>query len=130
MKATAAGNRRGRAVRDAATVAYGINVANPLGDFLILDALYDTGGCAVAVDDDELLREVGELARLEGTFVCPEGAANVAAVRRLRESGWLDAADEVLLLNTGAGLKYPQTVTAEPPVLQPGEEIRLDFNRA
>jgi threonine synthase len=75
------------------------------------------------VDDDELLDEVGELARLEGAFVCPEGAANIAAVRKLRESGWLHPADEVLLLNTGAGIKYPQTVAADPPVLQPGDSV-------
>ena len=121
VRAFERGKRSAEPWADAETVAYGINVADPLGDFLILDALYDTGGCAVAVGDDELLREVGELARLEGAFVCPEGAANVAAVRGLRESGWLDPGDEVLLLNTGAGLKYPQTVAADPPVLQPGE---------
>jgi threonine synthase len=127
VRAFERGERSAEPWTDATTVAYGINVANPLGDFMILDALYDTGGCAVAVGDDELLREVGELARLEGAFVCPEGAANVAAVRRLRESGWLDPREEVLLLNTGAGLKYPEAVKAEPPVLQPGDA--LDFNR-
>jgi threonine synthase len=109
---------------DPSTEAYGINVANPIGDFLILRALYETRGCAVAVDDEELLAAIGEVARLEGAFVCPEGAATVAAVRRLREAGWLDAGDEVLLLNTGTGIKYPQTVRADPPVLQPGDTVR------
>ena len=108
---------------DPETVAFGINVAQPLGDTLILDAIADTGGCAVAVDDAELLDAVSELARVEGAFVCPEGAANLAAVRRLREAGWLDAGDEVLLLNTGAGLKYANTVVARPPVLQAGARL-------
>ena len=121
VRAWERGEHRAEPWPDAATVAFGINVAKPLGDFLILDALYDTGGCAIAVEDAELLREVGELARREGTFACPEGAATVAAARRLRASGWLDADDEVLVLNTGAGLKYPETVVAEPPVLQPGD---------
>jgi threonine synthase len=110
---------------DAATIAFGINVARPLGDFLILEALYATGGCAVAVEDAELLREIPALARREGVFACPEGAATVAAVRRLRASGWLDADDEVLLLNTGSGLKYPETVVPEPPVLRPGDEVPI-----
>jgi threonine synthase len=127
VRAFERGERSAEPWADPTTVAYGINVANPLGDFLILDALYDTGGCALAVGDDELLREVDELARLEGVLVCPEGAANVAAVRRLRESGWLDPGEEVLLLNTGTGLKYPRAVSAEPPVLQPGDDA-LDFN--
>ena len=95
---------------DAHTAAFGITVPKALGDFLILDALYATGGTAVAVTDEELLADVALAARLEGTFVCPEGAACFAAVRQLRESGWLSETDEVVVLNTGTGLKYPQAV--------------------
>lgn len=91
---------------DARTVAFGITVPKPLGDFLILDALYSTGGTAVAVDDEELLADQAECARLEGAFVCPEGAAALTAVRRLRATGWIGADDEVVILNTGTGLKY------------------------
>lgn len=123
VRAFAAGERRAQSWDDAQTVAFGINVAKPLGDALMLDAIYDTGGCAVAVDDEELLAEVRELARLEGAFICPEGAATVAAVRRLRGSGWLARDDRVVLLNTGTGLKYPQTVVAEPPILRPGDRL-------
>ena len=89
----------------------------------LCDAIADTGGCAVAVEDDELLAALAETARLEGAFVCPEGAAGVAAIRRLRESGWIAEGDEVVLLNTGAGIKYPDTVAANPQVLQPGDAI-------
>jgi threonine synthase len=95
---------------DAQTVAFGITVPKALGDFLVLEALADTGGCAVAVDDADILAEQHLVARLEGTFICPEGAANFAALRHLRESGWIHPDDQVVALNTGTGLKYPETV--------------------
>jgi threonine synthase len=108
---------------DAKTVAFGITVPKALGDFLILEALYETGGTAVAVTDEELLADQRTVARLEGAFICPEGAACVAAVRQLRESGWLSASDEVVVLNTGSGLIYPETVPSRAPVLPPSGSI-------
>jgi threonine synthase len=95
---------------DARTVAFGITVPAPLGDELILDALYDTGGTAIAVDDDELLADLREFGAQEGLLLCPEGAACLSAVRRLRAGGWIGRDEEVVVLNTGAGLKYPDTV--------------------
>jgi threonine synthase len=115
VRAFERGARTSEPVADARTVAFGINVPKALGDFLILDAVYDTGGTAVAVSDDELLAEQRAVASAEGTFVCPEGAACFAAVRRLRESGWLSGGEEVVVLNTGTGLKYP--FAADAPVL-------------
>jgi len=108
---------------DARTVAFGITVPKPLGDFLILDALYQTEGTAVAVTDEMLLQDLSACAELDGIFVCPEGAAAISAVRVLRESGWLSESDEVVVLNTGAGLKYAGTVQASVPVLDPGDRI-------
>ncbi|WP_414636150.1 threonine synthase [Actinophytocola sp.] len=108
---------------DPHTVAFGLTVPKPLGDALILDALYATGGTAIAVDDADTLAEQIRCARLEGAFLCPEGAATLAAARRLRESGWLAAGDEVVVLNTGAGLLYPETVPADAPTLEPDAVI-------
>jgi threonine synthase len=105
---------------DARTVAFGITVPKALGDFLVLQAVRDTGGTAVAVTDEALLADQRETARLEGSLICPEGAACVTAVRQLRESGWLAARDEVVVLNTGTGLKYPDLVAVDLPVLAPG----------
>ncbi|MBV9095377.1 MAG: threonine synthase [Streptosporangiaceae bacterium] len=99
------------------TVAFGLTVPKALGDFLVLGALRATGGTAVAVTDEALLADQREVARLEGCFVCPEGAACITAVRQLRESGWLSAADEVVVLNTGTGLIYPDTVPARAAAL-------------
>jgi threonine synthase len=123
VRAFERGERTAEPFPDARTVAFGINVANPLGATLMLDAIADTAGCAVAVEDDELLAALAETARLEGAFICPEGAAGVAAVRRLRESGWIAERDEVILLNTGAGIKYPDTVAADPAILRPGDPL-------
>jgi threonine synthase len=95
---------------DARTIAFGITVPKALGDFLVLEAVYETDGCALAVDDDALVAGVHDLASAEGAFICPEGGATVAAAQQLRAQGWLDADDEVVLLNTGAGIKYPAVV--------------------
>jgi threonine synthase len=105
---------------DPRTVAFGITVPKALGDFLVLDAVYATGGTAIAVPDEALLADQREVARLEGSLICPEGAACVAAVRRLRESGWLSQDDEVVVLNTGTGLKYPDTLRPAVRLPWPG----------
>ncbi|MDR3255399.1 MAG: threonine synthase [Synergistaceae bacterium] len=101
------------------TVAFGINVPKALGDFLVLDAIYSTGGCAVSVSDEEILSSQSELGRLEGLFVCPEGAALYAAARNLRAKGWIGKDDFVVLLNTGAGVKYSDTIAPSSRYLAP-----------
>lgn len=107
------------------TIAFGINVPKALGDFLVLQALYESEGYAIAVDDSELLAEQRRVAELEGAFVCPEGAALYAAARRLREGGWIRSGERVVILNTGAGIKYPDTVQVDAPLLQPGDKLPL-----
>jgi threonine synthase len=102
---------------DPHTVAFGITVPKPLADFLILGALYATDGCAIAVDDEAIMEAERTCASSEGLFLCPEGAATVAAVERLVKMGWLQRDEEVVLLNTGTGLKYPESVRAQPPTL-------------
>jgi threonine synthase len=105
------------------TLAFGINVPKALGDFLVLRGVRETDGTAVAVSDDAILAELGRLAAAEGTWICPEGAACLAAVRELRESGWIAEQEQVVVLNTGAGLKYPETVAVDVPVLAPDGEV-------
>ncbi|MCP3031740.1 threonine synthase [Halobacillus sp. A1] len=105
------------------TIAFGINVPKAIGDFLVLDALYETNGCAISVDDDSLLQEQQRIAELEGAFVCPEGAASFLAARKLRDKDWIKEDEQVVVLNTGAGIKYPDTVNFEVPTLEPGDSI-------
>ena len=74
-----------------------------MGDFLILRALRESGGTALAVADEEMLRACRELGRKAGIYTCPEGGATLAAARRLRDEGFLSAGDVVLLFSTGSG---------------------------
>jgi threonine synthase len=99
---------------DAHTVAFGITVPKPLADFLILEAVRRTEGCAVAVDDADTLDELDTMARSEGLFACPEGAVTLAAARRLRREGWIKPQECVVLINTGTGALYPESVRSRP----------------
>ena len=92
--------------KDAATIAAGLRVPKALGDFLVLDAIYRSGGAAVAATDDEILAGVRTLARLEGIFACPEGGAVIAALPKLLERGVLKGEDTMILFNTGTVMKY------------------------
>jgi len=104
---------------NARTLAFGITVPKALGDFLVLEAIYQTDGCAVAVDDRDILAAEKMLASREGIFVCPEGASTLSAAIQLLKTGWIRPDEKVVLLNTGSGLKYPETVQITAPVLEP-----------
>jgi threonine synthase len=127
VRAFEAGARESQLWEDAHTVAFGITVPKALGDFLVLDALYATGGRAVAVDDHDLLADLALVGRLEGMFLCPEGAATVTAARALRDQGWIESDDEVVLLNTGAGVLYPDLVRVEAHLV--GKNGMFQLNR-
>ena len=92
--------------REAATVAAGLRVPKAYGDYLILDILRKSDGIAVAVTDDEIMDALRHWGRVEGVFAAPEGAAALAAYRKLRASGFFSPQDSVVLFNTGSGLKY------------------------
>jgi len=109
--------------KEATTLASGLRVPKPLGDFLVLQAVRESGGTAVAVTDAEIMAGCNELARSEGLFVAPEGGACIAALKKLRESGFLDKADRILIYNTGSGYKYLEAWGSELP-LPPGEGRR------
>ncbi len=97
--------------KDAATIAAGLRVPKALGDFLVLDAIYRSGGAAVATTDDEILAGVRTLAQLEGIFACPEGGAVIAALPKLLERGVLKGEDTMILFNTGTAMKYLDVLT-------------------
>lgn len=110
VRAFDAGEKASVAWEQPHTVAFGINVPKALGDFLVLDAIYATSGSAIAVEDSDLLEDQRRCGRLEGTFICPEGAACVTAIRVMLETGRLSGDERTVVLNTGSGLKYPETV--------------------
>lgn len=98
---------------DAATTASGLRVPKAIGDFLILDALRESGGTAVAVTDEELIAATAEIGATEGIFCAPEGAACLPALRQLLETGEVTANDRVVLFNTGSGVKYIESFTTD-----------------
>ena len=97
--------------QNARTVASGLRVPQAVADFLMLRVLRESRGIALSVSDDEMLAEIPRIGKAEGLFFCPEGAACVAAVRRLIASHWLTPGDEVLIFNTASGLKYQDVVS-------------------
>ncbi len=92
--------------QDARTIADGLRVPAAVGDFLILRALRQSGGTAVAVPDQEMLEAANLIGRTQGIFACPEGAATLVAFQHLRRQGWIGDNETVVLFNTGSGLKY------------------------
>ena len=90
---------------NAATIAGGLRVPVAIGSRLMLTALYESGGTAVAVDDSHIQRAQSKLALTEGVFACIEGAAPVAALEKLVEQEWIAPQERVLIFNTGSGLK-------------------------
>jgi threonine synthase len=107
----------------AETLAAGLRVPHALGDFLVLEAARESGGSALAVTDDEIMDGVGQIAREEGLFACPEGAATFAALNHLIGDGKVDKDERVVLFNTGSGLKYTALFEVDAPVYDVGEKI-------
>ncbi len=123
VRAFDAGERTSQPWADPSTVAFGINVPKALGDFLVLDAIYSTNGTAVAVQDEQILQVQRQIANLEGAIICPEGAATIAAIGNLHADGWIGQHETVVALNTGAGIKYPETLSCQVPVLATTDRI-------
>ena len=112
VRAFEAGDERAAPWPDARTVADGLRVPRAIGDFLILRALRDSGGAAVAVDDGAMIAAMREMGRLEGISAAPEGGATLCALRRLLERGVIRRSERVVLFNTGGALKYLELLRA------------------
>jgi threonine synthase len=112
VRAFERGDERSEFFEGARTVSSGLRVPKPLGDFLILRAVRESGGTAIAVSDAESLDAGIELASREGIFIAPEGAACLAAFKRLMASGFLTPEERIVIYNTGAGVKYLEAYSA------------------
>ena len=104
-----AGKRFADEFPNAATTASGLRVPKAIGDFLILDAIRESGGTAIAVTDDELIDATKVIGAAEGLFCAPEGAACLPALEKLIDSGAIKKSDRVVLFNTGSGVKYMES---------------------
>jgi threonine synthase len=94
----------------AQTLAHGLRVPKALGDFLILRAVRESHGSAIAVSDTEIIQGVKDAAANEGIFMAPEGGACIAALRKLKANGHLSPDDSVVVFNTGTGFKYVENM--------------------
>jgi threonine synthase len=99
--------------QDAETIASDLRVPKAIADFAILRVIRKSGGLAVAVRDDEILIAQQEIAQKEGIFACPEGAATLAALLKLKERDLVGAEERIVLFNTGSGLKYTHLLVNE-----------------
>ena len=106
VRAFEAGEKTAAEFPDARTIASGLRVPKAIGDFLILNILRQSKGGAVAVDDEEMIRIARDVGSKEGLFVSPEGAACFAALKSLHRAGKVASGEQVVIFNTGSGLKY------------------------
>ncbi|MFA5969754.1 MAG: threonine synthase [Sphingomonas sp.] len=113
VKAFEAGEEHAERWENAHTVASGIRVPRAVGDFLILRAVRESGGVAMAVDDAEIEQAVVDCASKEGLLLCPEGGATLAAYHAARDRGLVGSDDRVVLFNCATGLKYPMPDTSK-----------------
>ncbi len=125
-RAFAEGERFARPWENAATCASGLRVPAAVGDFMILDAVRESGGCAVAVAEDRIAEAMRRSTALEGISICPESAACVLAIERMVSDGRIAPHERVVLFNTGAATKYIETV----PLTLPRIENPRDFDLA
>ena len=106
MRAFGAGAEKAAPWENAHTIADGLRVPRAIGDFLVLRAVRESGGAAVAVGDAEMVDGMKDLGRLEGISAAPEGGAALHALRVLVSEGRIKPQDRVVLFNTGGALKY------------------------
>ena len=124
VRAFEAGDRFAAEFQNAATVASGLRVPKAIGDFMILDAIRESGGTAITVTDEELIEGAKELARIEGIFAAPEGGACVPALRKLLARGDVKPGEKVVLFNTGSGIKYLDVFASRSKARTPKSEPR------
>jgi len=106
VRAFEAGETSAAEFPEAHTCASGLRVPKAVGDFLMLKILRESQGGAVTVDDDEMIRTTREVGAKEGLFVAPEGAACFAALRSLGAAGKISSEEQIVIFNTGSGIKY------------------------
>lgn len=122
-----AGSRFAEPFPNAATVASGIRVPVAVGDFMILDAVRQSHGTAVAVEEQRIRDTMQRVTSLEGIAICPESAACVAALDQLAAAGWIRPHERVVIFNTGAAQKYIEALQGPVPRLDLSQPIDWDW---
>jgi threonine synthase len=123
VRAFRAGERFASLFENAHTLASGLRVPMAVGDFMILDAVRESGGIAVDVDESRIQAWTADACRAEGISLCPESACCLGAIEQLLASGWLKPKERVVLFNTGAVQKYVEAIQTELPVFRNSQPI-------
>ena len=126
VKAYEEGKKESTFFQNAETKASGLRVPKALGDFLVLNAARESDGKCIAVSDEEIMKGASDISKHEGMFVCPEGAATYAALKKMIAEGSVDKSDKVVLFNTGSGLKYTDLFKVDAPIVDPKKPF--DYN--
>ncbi len=124
------GERFAEPIADAHTVASGLRVPVAVGDFMILDAVRESGGTAVAVEEDRIIDWMRQGIAAEGISFCPESAACIGAAEQLAASGWLRPDERVVLFNCAGSQKYPHVVALDLPVIRDPAGVDWDSIKA
>ena len=104
-----------------------LRVPAAVGDFMILDAIRASGGCAIAGREDRIVYWMKRVATVEGIAICPETAVCFDCLEQLRDTGAIKADEEVIVFNTGAAQKYPETVRLDLPRIDKNQPV--DYER-
>lgn len=123
VRAFNTGERFAQPWENARTCASGLRVPAAVGDFMILDAIRDSGGRAVAVEEGRIVEAMRRASSAEGLSICPEAAACVLALEKLAGEGWIKPQERVVLFNTGSGAKYVETVPLNLPVISDPQAV-------
>jgi threonine synthase len=112
---------------NAETIARGIRVPSAVGDFMILDAIRESGGVAIAVPEDQIVHRMRASTRATGVSICPETAACVLALDLLSQKKWLNADQRIVVFNTGAAQKYLEAIEQPLPSIDRQQSIDWKF---
>jgi threonine synthase len=110
VRAFAQGGERAEEWEAPQTIASGLRVPSAIGDFLMLRAIYESRGAALAVSDSEMLAAMRELAESEGLLTSPEGGATLAALKKLLTDGFLAGHESIVLFLTASAYKYQEVL--------------------
>jgi threonine synthase len=123
VRAFEQGKRFAEPFANAQTVASGLRVPAAVGDFMMLDAIRESGGCAIAGREDSILPWMSKVASLEGIGICPETAVCFDCLAKLRDSGQVREEEQVVVFNTGAAQKYPEVVPLDLPAIDKNKPV-------
>jgi threonine synthase len=126
VQAFTAGTRFAEPFPDARTIASGLRVPAAVGDFMMLDAIRESCGRAIAGREARIVEWMRRAASLEGVSLCPESAVCLDCLEMLRKEGWVKENEEVVLFNTGAAQKYPEAVPLNLPRIDKNQPMNYD----